>query len=373
MPKLKAQQVIQFDVRPPSEAVTHSPLLYIAGDFNGWHTADTAFQLKKDSRGHYILQTTITAGEHNYKIVRGSWETVETNKDGTQRDNRHLTIPTANSEKEQQIEIQIENWADNFAPQMVKSTAASNVLVLDSLFFMPQLKRQRRIWLYLPLDYDKSKRSYPVLYLQDGQNVFDAATAYAGEWGVDEYLNQLAIRQACIVVAIDNGGNQRMQEYNPYTNKQFGKAEGKAYSLFLAKTLKPYIDKHYRTMTGPRFTTIAGSSMGGLISFYTAISYPEVFGNAGVFSPSFWIAPKIFEEAEKRLPHLASSAFYFYGGGKEGDSLIENLTKMQQLFGKQPGLRQKTAVIAAGQHNEKFWQAAFPGFYRWLLKVEAQK
>lgn len=228
--------------------------------------------------------------------------------------------------------------------------------------------------MYLPRSYQRdATRRYPVLYMQDGQNVFDEATAFSGEWGVDEYLNSLPDDKQCIVVAVDNGGNDRMLEYNPFNNKQFGKGEGKAYVRFLIQTLKPYIDAHYRTKPEARFTAVAGSSMGGLISYYAAIAYPEVFGLAGVFSPSFWIAPEIYESTRKFLPELGNTGFYFYGGAKEGDSLIERLDQMTQLLKQSPAVTSRTDINSEGVHQEKYWRQAFESFYQWLLTMQARE
>ena len=165
-------------------------------------------------------------------------------------------------------------------------TASFNVKVMDTAFFMPQLNRTRRIWIYLPPSYRATKIYYPVLYMHDGQNLFDNATSYSGEWGIDEYLDSIFTlgKKEVIVVGIDNGLSKRMNEYNPYSFRQYGKGEGDEYVDFLVKNLKPFIDKHYRTLPGKKDTYIAGSSMGGLISLYAVLKYPAVFGGAGIFS-----------------------------------------------------------------------------------------
>src|SRR5688572_7394439 len=173
-------------------------------------------------------------------------------------------------------------------------TLAENAYILDEAFYMPQLQRSRRIWLYLPPEYSASGKSYPVIYMHDGQNLFDATTAFGGaEWGIDETLN--TVKNKCIIVGIDNGGAKRINEYNFYDNEQHGAGEGRAYVSFIVDTLKPYIDKTYRTLADRDHTFTAGSSLGGLISFYAAMWYPQVFGGGGIFSPAFWIVPHIEE------------------------------------------------------------------------------
>ncbi len=121
--------------------------------------------------------------------------------------------------------------------------------------------------------------------MHDGQNVFDDSTSFAGEWGVDETLDSISSHgKEIIVVAVDHGGQKRINEYCPYDMEKFGKGEGNQYVDFLVKDLKPFIDKNYRTEKDKQNTFIAGSSMGGLISMYAVLKYPGVFGGAGVFS-----------------------------------------------------------------------------------------
>ncbi len=190
---------------------------------------------------------------------------------------------------DKKIGLTIEEWHDRFPDRPKTSTAGKNVCIIDTAFLIPQLKRTRRIWIYLPDDYcDGTNKKYPVLYMHDGQNVFDEATSYSGEWGVDEFLDATSLSK-CIVVAVDNGAIKRMNEYNPYDNEKFGKGEGDEYVDFIANTLRPFINKNYRTIKNKEHTFIAGSSMGGLISMYAVLKYPKLFGGAGVFSPSFWV------------------------------------------------------------------------------------
>jgi predicted alpha/beta superfamily hydrolase len=249
-------------------------------------------------------------------------------------------------------------------PMEKKSTASKNVQILDTDFLIPQLKRTRRIWIYLPEDYTKDPvKRYPVLYMQDGQNVFDDSTAFAGEWNVDEYLDGLKEGQ-CIVVAIDNGGEKRMREYNPYDNKKYGKGEGKKYIDFLVKTLKPFIDKNYRTLTDKEHTLIAGSSMGALISIYAVLQYPKVFGHVGAFSPSFWITDsKIFTDI-KRKGQKVSSFIYLYGGKKEGSDMITNILKASEVMPSKSKSKITTVIRDEGEHNERRWRLEFPLFYQ---------
>ena len=281
---------------------------------------------------------------------------------------------TVNVISDTTVVISVEGWKDHFPSVVVKreSTAGKNVHVLDSAFWMPQLHRKRRVWTYLPDGYVASKTNYPVLYMQDGQNVFDDATSYAGEWGVDECLDTM--KKKCIVVAIDNGLDERLNEYCPYNfsltgiaaNAVSGRGEGNQYLDFLVKTLKPFIDKKYRTFKDKRHTFIAGSSMGGLISMYAVLKYPDVFGAAGVFSPAFWVGPEIFTDI-KTKGKAVHSKIYFYAGKKESDSMVPDLLKAMEGMNKVSHSTLTAVIRDDGKHNEQTWRKEFPLFYQWLM------
>jgi predicted alpha/beta superfamily hydrolase len=359
---IMAQQTVHMELTQlPSYHPTGSDI-YIAGSFNGWNPHDEKYKFTKDDQGHYYFDLSLSAGNYEFKITRGGWDKAECKTGGNSIQNRTLAIPGDNK-----IRLTVEEWADRYPAKPKVSTASKNVHILDTAFLIPQLNRTRRIWIYLPSEYSiNTSKRYPVLYMQDGQNVFDDATAYAGEWGVDEFMDSLKEAQ-CIVVAIDHGGDKRMTEYNPYDNAKFGKGEGKQYVDFLVKTLKPYIDKNYRTLMDKQNTAIAGSSMGGLISMYAVLQYPKVFGKAGVFSPSFWITDKkIFDDIRKKGSKV-NSFIYLYGGKQEGGQMVLDMVKAIETFPAQSKVKIVSAVREEGQHNEARWKLEFPLFYRALL------
>ena len=258
------------------------------------------------------------------------------------------------------------SFAQNETKPAIKSSASGNVIIIDTAFGIPQLQRSRKIWIYLPAGYSTSKKKYPVLYMHDGQNVFDSATAYAGEWGVDEFLDSVKLKES-IVVAIDNGLNKRMNEYNPYDSERFGKGEGGFYVDFLVKTLKPYIEKKYRTKKCRKSRFIAGSSMGGLISLYAVLKYPRVFGGAGIFSPAFWVAPKIYDDIQSRGKKVKGK-LYFYAGKQEGETMVPYMLKAFEALTSVSRSKISTVIRDEGRHNEATWRKEFPLFYAWLLK-----
>lgn len=192
----------------------------------------------------------------------------------------------------------------------------------------PQLKTSRKIWLYLPKGYETSTKKYPVIYMHDAQNLFDAKTSFAGEWNVDEKLDSL--KSQVIVLGIENGGDKRLEELTPYKNEKYGGGNSDKYLEFIVNTLKPEIDKKYRTKTNAKNTTIMGSSLGGLTSFYAVIKYPEVFGKAGVFSPAFWINRKVINAYMANSKKLKAK-IYFLCGDSEGndESMVTDLNHME--------------------------------------------
>jgi predicted alpha/beta superfamily hydrolase len=256
--------------------------------------------------------------------------------------------------------------------EAVKTAATSkNVWIIDNAFYMPQLGRYRRIWLYLPEEYTHTRKSYPVVYMQDGQNLFEGWSSFSGEWCVDETLDGLKAR--CIVVGIDNGGERRMSEYS-FHDSEHGVAEGRQYLDFLVHTLKPYIDKTYRTLSDRANTYIAGSSMGGLIAFYGALYYPLYFGGAGVFSPSFWIVPGLGEETADILGHHLEwpQRYYLYGGAKEGEGMAYTMRAMADLLRRYPQCSADLLVDPRGKHEEAAWRKQFGKFYKWLVRKEGR-
>jgi enterochelin esterase-like enzyme len=171
-------------------------------------------------------------------------------------------------------------------PARPASTAQANVHVLPAMT-IPGLGRERTIRLYLPPGYETSTTRYPVLYMHDGQNLFDAASSFLGEWEVDESLNLLAQTKhlEIIVVGIDNDGEHRKQELTAWDNPRFGKAEGAAYMDFIVDVVKPYIDAHYRTIPNRNSRGLVGHSMGGYGASRIGMKHPDVFGSLYIMSP----------------------------------------------------------------------------------------
>lgn len=336
--------------------------IFAAGSFNNWNPANPSFQFNKTNNGFQLVIPNLRTGNHAFKLTRGSWQTVECNVDGTDVGNREIFLQSDTT-----VVCEVMAWKQANESRTPVSTASPNVQIFDTAFVIPQLNRKRTIRVYLPEGYQNSIKRYPVLYMQDGQNLFDAATSGFGEWGVDETLDSLgkAKLATCIVVGIDNS-SKRLTEYNPYYFERFGEGEGNAYADFIALTLKPYIDTSFRTLSQPQSTLIAGSSMGGLISYFTMLKYPEVFGKAGVFSPAFWTADSIKAFNVERASRTAGKVF-FYMGGAEGESYVNDMQEIAEKFGLQTAGTGYCVIDAEGKHNEAAWRKWFPEFIRWAL------
>jgi predicted alpha/beta superfamily hydrolase len=362
-----AQNSIYLEIKSLPSYHSFGSDIYIAGSFNGWNPQNEKFKFQRNENGNYFINLKLDNAAYEYKITRGGWDKTECKLGGAGLGNRTIKV-----QRDTVVELAIEEWADHFQTVARKSTANKNVHIIDTAFFIPQLKRGRRIWIYLPDDYATSKKQYPVLYLHDGQNVFDDATSFSGEWGVDECIDSM--KKKCIVVAIDNGGSKRLNEYCPYDFKLSGiaanypsnKGEGDKYVDFLVKTLKPFIDRNYRTLKDKPHTFIAGSSMGGLISMYAVLKYPTVFGAVGVFSPAFWVSgTKIFDDIKTKGKKV-NSKIYFYGGKQEGETMIPDMLKAFEGMNKVSKSKMETVIRDEGKHNEATWRKEFPLFYKWI-------
>jgi predicted alpha/beta superfamily hydrolase len=243
-------------------------------------------------------------------------------------------------------------------------TVAGNVLVLSHLL-SPQLGAARDIVVYLPPSYSTGARRYPVIYMQDGQNLFDAATSFAGvEWQVDETLEALsADRLEAIVVGIPHGGEHRLYEYTPPINPWW-RGGGDRYVAFVVETLKPIVDQTFRTQPDREHTGILGSSMGALLSLYAYFDRPEVFGRCGAMSPSLWVGRGVIDHYVR--PPLDGARLYLDNGTRENSArrLFERLLEI----GYRTGHNLHYTIEEGGQHTEAAWARRLPGALRFLLE-----
>ncbi|MEZ4966782.1 MAG: alpha/beta hydrolase-fold protein [Saprospiraceae bacterium] len=339
--------------------------VFLTGTFNSWVTEDVRYQMKKVKAGHYqytFSEIPATDEPFEYKYVKGGWDAEELGSDGFPPANRRMEVPRG---KVTDVVPRWKQHGGDYDPAFYP-----DIQVVAKRFNLPQLRRRRRISVLLPWNYEKSGRHYPVLYLQDGQNLFEENAPF-GTWGVDKKLAALAQdgKGDFIVVAIDHGGKERIKEFLPYKSKQWGDGLGREYAGFLAETLKPYIDNNFRTLPGREHTGIGGSSMGGLISIYAGLMFPEVYSKFMIFSPSLWASPKIYAEPMRFAAYAPPAKFYLYGGSREGAGMVANLQHFREAVesNSRGTVQVRLETDAHGKHNEARWGTEFPRAAGWLF------
>jgi predicted alpha/beta superfamily hydrolase len=254
-------------------------------------------------------------------------------------------------------------------------------------------RNRRDVDVYLPASYSAGRARYPVVYIQDGQNLSDPDTAFAGTWELETALEQLAARGIeAIVVGVHHPGEDRLADYSPFPDRRHGGGEADAYLDFLVDVVKPRIDRLFRTRHERDATTILGSSMGGLASLYAYFRYPAVFGRAGAMSPSLWFGHGAILDfiAEARMP--PRGRLYLDVGLHEGIGTLRDVRRLGRLLVRRGFARDRrgrrarpTAHAAdrrlrlagkprlryvedpAGRHNEASWARRLAPALEFLL------
>lgn len=367
-----AQKSITLRLKFPVEKEPSN--YFFASNLNGWNPSENDYKFTKNEKNEWTLKLPTTSIELiQFKITRGTWDSVESTLSGDDIGNRVIKVSEIKSDTI--IDLVVANWKDKFSKKAI-STASKNVKIISEKFPLTELGKTRKVWIYLPENYSTSMKKYPVIYMHDGQNLFDVLTGPFGEWGVDECLDTLSqkLNFDVIVVAIDNGGADRLSEYSPYDFKVNAdevnvwdvKGTGTKYLESLVKDVKPFIDKNYRTKSSAKFTSVCGSSMGGLISLYALMRYPEVFGSAGVFSPAFWTNENVLVEEINANTTSWKGNVYMIAGELEGKRYTQNMTDISELLIQKNKKNILSKTIPNGQHNEAFWRREFPAYYLWL-------
>ncbi len=349
--------------------------IFLAGSCNNWNPNDTNYLFHKIDEGKYELTlSTPSIKELSFKFTKGNWNKVECQADGSDISNRIIILDE--NQKEAIFIFEVSAWKDVFQTTQKKSTASKNVFLINENFPLNSLGVKRAVWIYLPPDYSSSNKKYPVLYMHDGQNLFDESRAAFGEWGVDEYLDSLYERtgESMIVVGIDNGGIDRLAEYCVYdfgdeSDNEIGRihAKGQKYLESILLELKPLIDKKYRTYSDADHTYMMGSSMGALISLYAYLRYPKLIGKVALLSPAFWTNEK------ELLKEIDSKSTLFSGdvllsiGDLEGQKHIQNMNNVAQHLNLKSSKICVEMIISNSGHNEQNWRTQMPNNMSWLL------
>lgn len=337
------------------EITTMTPLpvgeqVFISGNVDGlgnWNPS--GFPLARMDDFVWSAPIMLPAGKTiEYKITRGSWDTEETLADETIPENHELSTG-----RDRVVKHQVHHWKDH---GMSGSNIAGEYRVHDRVSSL-YLRHDRRVIVWLPPSYEQEPdRRYPVVYMHDGQQVFDPATStWNQDWEVDEWCTKLIDEDRLneIIVVGIYSTDDRFVEYNP-------SQLGKEYTRFVIEELKPWIDKEYRTLPDRDHTLVAGASLGGSISFYMAWTHPDVFFGAACLSPAFrFNDDQLILDLVGKADTVPDLTIYLYCG--QGDELERKLiTGMREMAGllKSKGMKKDRLLVAEdprAEHNEAAW------------------
>lgn len=275
-----------------------------------------------------------------------------------------------------------ENFDAGMAPNVIRVDAATGDLRLHELQSRT-FRNMRFLRVWLPPGYDQgenSSRRYPVLYLNDGQNLFEPSTSFTGvEWGVDETADRLIreeIVPPMIIVGIDHGGKDRFREYMPYRSLQpmMLRVQGQRYPNFLMKEVMPFIARNYRVASGPENTGLGGSSLGALISLYTAAVRPGLIGRLLLESPSLWASNRQMIRESREVKRWPERIFLATGTAEAGRadrdrSMVDDVRELAAIFGRAsvPQNRLRLFVDEGATHHEAAWARRFPDALSFLF------
>jgi len=280
--------------------------------------------------------------------------------------------------------IQInENQPTSGSPDVIRAGSATGDLRIHK--FKSQVFRNTRfIRVWLPPGYDESSnqgRRYPILYLNDGQNLFESATSFTGvEWQVDETADRLIrerVIDPMIVVGIDNGAKDRFREYMPHRSLQpmMLRVQGRRYPDFLIKEVMPFVARSYRVATGPDNTGLGGSSLGALIALYTALAWPGVIGRLLLESPSLWASNRQLIREVRARKDWPDRIFLATGTEEAGradrnQSVVDDVRELAAILGR-AGLNEKrlrVMIEGGASHHESAWARRFPEALAFLFE-----
>jgi predicted alpha/beta superfamily hydrolase len=355
----------------PFNTPANTPI-HVVGDFNKWTLNDPATRLKRQPDGSYaVTLNPAKTLSMNYKFNRGQLTSWEGKEDGSLMQSRTLVY----DEKPLIVNHEIAGW-ENEKPN---STADANVRLVSNDFLMPQLKRKKRIWVYLPPNYETDTTTrFPVLYMAHGQHLFDLETSGKEEWKIDETMNALFNKgdKGCIIVGIEGQNKDNDAEYAPWiapkqqnTDLSRDNREGVAYADFIVKTLKPYIDNQFRTKKTRSFTAVGGSLMAANEALYIATTYQNVFSKAALFSPLLSYSDSCLMHV-KQKGKQKSMRYYIVSGTDEDVTKTAAIDKMAALLRELGYGKEELKVVKKidGEPTEWFWSREFEDTYKWLYR-----
>ena len=372
---------VDFSVTVPSDT-PKDQIIYLSGSvptLGNWDAAGLPLQRQDDGRWHGSAQVLSSIG-YGFKVTRGTWGTVETDPAGAPIPDRTLQVPAA-----QTVEITVADWVDHGKAVPGRITLTGDIRLLKN-FHSTLLNNDRTLILFLPPGYDKHPDTrYPVLYMQDGQNLFDESTSFAGvEWRMDEAAQKLIGDDDVIpfiIVGIYNSPDRTAEFTPPPMATATSPARGDLYARFLVEGIKPYIDKTYRTQPDRAHTLIGGASMGGLISLYTAQTHPDIFGQIVVLSPwlrlndtkllSFWLGDGHWLHNERIYGDMgtapANNGANYPGGAPAAIADSNEFAAALTSAGLQSDKDFTFHPIEGGQQDEASFQSEIESVLKWVF------
>ncbi len=353
--------------------------LYLAGNhaaLGKWKP--DGLELKRTGEQTFEARFSVPAGELiQFKVTRGSWPLVE--KDSRNREIVNREFVVSKDSDKQIVKIEVQTWGDG---KPTKPTVSGDLRTHEK-FHSAILDNDRTIQVWLPKDYETSMDRYAVLYMHDGQNLFDESTAAFGfEWQVDETAASLLEQQKImplIVVGVWNTP-KRMSEYTFHQDEKYKTGgEGEKYLQFLQTELKPFIDKTYRTRTDRESTGICGSSLGGLISLHALLARSEMFSRFGVVSPALlWSEEVALADAESMEWRTGDRVWLSMGEHEGGDESsrqanVRRANRLRDIFierGLKPHSDFEFLEVPQAKHNEQAWSEIFPQILQYLFPKE---
>jgi len=383
---LSQDPLVTFKVAIPIDVAATSQIK-IAGSFNSWSPLDPDYVLTELDQYDYEIEIAFdiadigTQVEYKYVLLLegqtdNGWTNVEGSSSGGEIANRSYTLIAGR----QTVNDTVQTFKNNASQNSVTRGTLEKVTLA-----MPQYSdgRTRMIRIWLPDGYDQNatEKRYPVMYMHDGQNLFDSFTSFAGEWRIDETIGAMMDDgyPGAIVVGIDNSAD-RLNELSPDWTRSGGGSgyitnpSGEKYASFIVDTVKPYVDGHFNTETDRAHTGVGGSSMGGVISFYMALTYPDIFGYGLLFSTAMWIyasnVTSTFIQSKNVSSFVETPRFYIYAGGLETSVTPYVAIISDALIAEgYPSANINTHVDPNKNHNEYAWATYFPIAYPWLVGV----
>jgi predicted alpha/beta superfamily hydrolase len=263
--------------------------------------------------------------------------------------------------------------------RMMTAPVAAPELRLHRKFQSQYLEPERTLIVYVPPNYERElERRYPVLYMHDGQNLFDPSTAFGGnEWRLDDTAEELIERGAIeplIIVGIYNTGEQRIHEYTPTADAKLGGGKADLYGKMIVEEVKPFIEKTYRTLPGAENTAMGGSSLGGLVTLHLGLQYSNVFGKLAVLSPSVWWDNKYILREIEQLPAKPPLKIWLDMGTAEGGMSLEDTEMLRDAMsvkGWQVGRDLAYSEIEGATHSEIAWAERVGPFLKFLFPANS--